>query len=122
MHTQTITYNKENISDELLKNWILENLPDYPLKISNKAQALEFAKEKNIPKCFLFSDRKKTPPIYQALAGQFHNKLRFAFISSSQPGAEELMEMMEIEHLPTIVIQESFTTDWASSLKYYEGD
>jgi len=69
------------VTVEKLKKWLLSKLPNYVTSLKTVAEAKEFASEKAIHKVFLFTDKKKTPPIFQALATEWNNKLRFAVVN-----------------------------------------
>lgn len=107
-----------------LKKWLTSNLPNYSTVIRTVQQAKDFASEQNIHKCFLFTNKKKTPPIFMALTAYYNNKLRFAVVNDDAPEAKELQEWMEIEHFPTIMIVESVKGQAVteSPMRYYDGN
>jgi len=65
-------------------------MPNYSTVIRTVAQAKEFTNELHINKVFLFTNKKKTPPIYQALTAHYNNKLRFAIVNDDATEAKEL--------------------------------
>ena len=60
--------------------------------------------EDDINKVYLFSAKQKVPPIYKALATNFYNRLRFAFVQVESEIGGTLASEMEIEKWPTLLI------------------
>ena len=65
----------------------------------------EFAAEEGIGKVYLFSAKQKVPPIYKALATNFRNRLRFAFVQAESDIRVEISEKFGIEKWPTLLIE-----------------
>ena len=65
----------------------------------------EFAAEEGIAKVYLFSAKQKVPPIYKALATNFRNRLRFAFVQAESDIRVEISEKFGIEKWPTLLIE-----------------
>ena len=104
MPNENIPYSGSEITDTILKNWITNHIPDYTARISQRSDADEFASEGDISKVYLFSAKQKVPPIYKALASNFYNRLRFAFINVESEIGAPLGEEFEIEKWPTLLV------------------
>lgn len=54
---------------------------------------------------YLFSTKKATPPIYQALAANFNNRLRFAIVKKSSEVSAQLANDFAVKTWPTLLIE-----------------
>jgi len=71
-----------------LKSYILNNLPDFSVKIDSIKKLEEFrGGDKDINRVILFSKKAKTPPIFKALTSLYRDRVRFGFVSS-ETGAD----------------------------------
>lgn len=118
MPKNLVTYPAGSLSEKDLKDWILENLPNYSEVFTRRADVLKFQSELDIAKVYLFSNKAKTPPIYAALTTQFFNQVRFAFVRKDDNNeAKTYLETeYKVSSYPTMVVE---TRD--GSLVYYDG-
>jgi hypothetical protein len=105
MPTQAIGFSSNQVSDPDVKNWITSNIPDYTQRLSTKEDADQFAEEAGIQKVYLFSAKQKVPPIYKALAANFRNRLRFAFVNVESSASADLAKDFDVEKWPTLLVQ-----------------
>ena len=110
MPTQAIGFSSNQVSDPDVKNWITSNIPDYTQRLSTKEDADQFAEEAGIQKVYLFSAKQKVPPIYKALAANFRNRLRFAFVNVESSASADLAKDFDVEKWPTLLVQNQFAT------------
>ena len=64
MPKENSMYKDGQVDVEGVKKWLTSNMPNYSTVIRTVAQAKEFTNELHINKVFLFTNKKKTPPIY----------------------------------------------------------
>ena len=50
------------------------------IRLNPRKRSEQFENEEGISKVYLFTTKKTTPPIYQALAANYNNRLRFAVV------------------------------------------
>ena len=104
MPNENIPYSQNEVTDVAMKSWITNNIPDYTQRLSQRSDAEEFTSEQDIDKVYLFSAKQKVPPIYKALASNFYNRLRFAFVQIESEIGPKLAEEFEIEKWPTLLV------------------
>ena len=104
MPNENIPYSQNEVTDVIMKNWITNNIPDYTQRLSQRSDSDEFADEADINKVYLFSAKQKVPPIYKALAANYYNRLRFAFVQVESEIGADLGGEFDVEKWPTLLI------------------
>ena len=56
-------------------------------------------------KVYLFSGKQKVPPIFKALAQNYRNRVRFAFVNIEGVVAQELADEFGVTKWPTLLVQ-----------------
>ena len=83
MKPTDIPFNDNQVTKEKVHSFIMNNLPDFSVKLDSKKKLDEFLNnDQDINKVILISKKAKTPPIYKALTSLYRDKIRFGFISS----------------------------------------
>ena len=80
------------------------NQPDFTQELVSEADAEQFENEEGISKVYLFTTKKATPPIYQALAANYNNRLRFAVVKKSSAVSEQIALELSVTKWPTILV------------------
>ena len=104
MPNENIHYQQNEVTDVALKNWITNNIPDYTQRLSQRSDATEFASEDDISRVYLFSAKQKVPPIYKALATNYYNRIRFAFVQVESEIGATLADEFGVEKWPTLLV------------------
>ena len=104
MPLQIVPFGTTEITQPRIKEWFTSNQPDYTQELNSEEDAEQFDQEEGINKVYLFSTKKATPPIYQALAANFNNRLRFAVVKKASPISEQLASEFGIDKWPSILI------------------
>ena len=71
---------------------------------------------------YLFSTKQKVPPIYKALAQNYRNRVRFAFVNIESSVAKEVAEEFGVTKYPTLLVQNQFATADDSSESHFVFD
>ena len=90
-----------------MKKFILNNIPDYSVKIDSAKKLEEFRDNKEdyqVNKVILFSKKKSTPPIYKALTAYYKDKLRFAFVQNETKEVVSQYSDLLGEKMPAVVV------------------
>lgn len=106
------------ITQPRIKEWFTNNQPDFTQEIFVQDDADQFAEEKGINKVYLFSTKKATPPIYQALAANLNNRMRFAIIKKQYAVAEKVAKEFNVEKWPTMLVQVQTGPDAGQTVVY----
>lgn len=83
-----VPFRTTEVTQPRIKDWFINNQPDYTQELVTEEDAEQFQHEEGINKVYLFSTKKQTPPIYQALAANFNNRLRFATVKKGSAVSE----------------------------------
>jgi hypothetical protein len=103
-------FGSTEITQPRIKDWFINNQPDFTQELITEEDVEQFDAEEGISKVFLFSTKKATPPIYQALAANLNNQLRFAIIKKQHPIAEGLAAEFGVEKWPTLLVKRQIGT------------
>ena len=95
-----------------LKKWIGNLMPDYSLKVKNKAQLEKLlASEGDINKVVLLTTKKAPASVFKGVVSEFRNRLRFYMITLDSEDSEEavaLKEALGVESSPAIVAIQTY--------------
>ena len=94
------------------------NQPDFTQELVSEADAEQFENEEGISKVYLFTTKKTTPPIYQALAANYNNRLRFAVVKKSSAVSEQIALELSVTKWPTILVNVQNGADEATNITY----
>lgn len=106
------------ITQPRIKDWFTNSQPDFTQELITEEDAEQFEHEEGINKVYLFSTKKATPPIYQALAANFNNRLRFAVVKKQNPIWEVLAHDFEVDKWPTLLVHVQNGADKAGNIVY----
>lgn len=97
---------------------MVNNQPDYTQELASEEDAEQFETEEGINKVYLFTSKKATPPIYQALAANFTNRLRFAVVRKAHPVHEQIALELGVTKWPSILVNVQNGADGAENIIY----
>ena len=97
-------FRSTEVTQPRIKDWFTNNQPDYTQELISETDAEQFEQEEGINKVYLFSTKKQTPPIYQALAANFNNQLRFAIVKKGSVISEQLASEFSVTKWPTLLV------------------
>ena len=113
-----IPYNKENVSDKILFEFISENLISFSVRL-NKENLSYFLEATFFNKVILFTEKQTTPNVYKGISNYFYDRLLFGEVGSNE---EEILRRFNITKFPSIVaIENNFFTKEAEKVHLYQG-
>ena len=104
MPVAVVPFSSNEVTDNAIKKWITDNVPDFTQRLQTSEDAEQYAAETGIQMAYLFSSKQKVPPIYRALAAHYRNRVRFAFVAAEAQAAAELAENFGVKKWPTLII------------------
>ena len=116
MQPVNVPYSDNQVSHAKIKNYVLNNLPDYSIKIDSLKKLEDFkdiSNDSDINKVILFSKKSKTPPIFKVLTNLFRERFRFGFVSSE---SQDVISEFNVTKYPTIITLKSYDPSLNMSL------
>ncbi|TDH74231.1 hypothetical protein CCR75_001479 [Bremia lactucae] len=99
---------KKMLKQAILPDYVQELQDDQATLTSVQELISTTAKDENI--ALLVSKQKHASPMYRALAAEFYGQgLTFVFLNKDQDGAEEIINRLKIEDLPSFAVLKSLT-------------
>ena len=94
------------MSAQSIRNFIANNMLNQAQNINSNKDFKRFNDKLDVNAFFLFSEKKKVPPMFKALSTQFKDKIKFAFIQESNvPKAED---EFDVEDYPSLILVQDF--------------
>lgn len=119
-HTRKM-YNTEQVSENLIYNFITQNIPARSLKI-NTENFEGFVSNLEFNKVLLFTDKAKTPLLFRGLSNYFYDRLMFGEVDKDQTA---LLKKFKIMRFPTLIIYQSHEDEInldEPRVEVYDGD
>lgn len=126
MKTEYSPYREQNISPQLFKKYVTNQLQDFTSKVQTENDFnvyVKNAQDKDINKVLIFTKREKVAPTIKALSAEFRDTIRFSVISIPEGKGtdfqKELLKDYEIEGMPKLVLEQTYDAESESVLAQY---
>lgn len=89
---ESIPYNSTELSPTMFYNYIVNNLPDFTVKLNTVRQHNHFKEDvenADINKVLIISNKDKVIPEFKAIASHYKDRLLFGFVSSESKEVQE---------------------------------
>lgn len=98
-----IKYDKREISEVLLYNFITQNIPSRTTKLT-KDNLDNFLSHTEFNKVILFTDKPKSPLLYRGLSTYFYDRLAFGEVDKDQA---VLLKKFKVTTFPTLILYQT---------------
>lgn len=114
-HTRKIYSNRE-VGENLLYNFVTQNIPSRAIKLTRE-NFDAFAKNMDMNKVILFTDKPKTPLLYRGISNFYYDQILFGEVSKDE---HALIQKFKVTSFPTLLVYQTHEEEIPLSEPYVE--
>lgn len=112
INPESIPYNTTELSPTMFYNYIVNNIPDFTIKLNTVSQHNHFKEDvenADINKVLIISNKNKVIPEFKAIASHYKDRLLFGFVSSESKEVQELFP--KLSKRPDLILYKSYDAE-----------